>query len=66
MLPPTTTGTALLDGATAPGLFMVSTDVPTCRMVSKGPVDKTTTVFDDSEPTVTDDPGTSVWPEMMY
>ena len=60
MLPPTTIGTALFVSATVPGLFIVDTDVPTCRTVSEAPVDKATTVFDDPSPIVMDDPGVSV------
>lgn len=56
----TTIGTLLFVGATVFGPSMVDTDVPTCKTVSKGPVDKATTVFVDPSPIVMDDPGTSV------
>lgn len=60
VLPPTTIGTALFVGAIVPGLVIVDTDVPTCRTVSDGPVDKAINVFNDPSPIVMDDPGTSV------
>lgn len=66
VLPSTMIDTTLSVDAIPGCVSIVDTDVPTCRTVSEGLVDKATTVLDDSEPAVTDDPGRSVWPEMMY
>lgn len=66
LLPPTTIGTTVSIDAIPTCVSMVDSDVPTCKTVLEGPVDKAITVFDDSKPMVTEAPGTSVWPEMMY
>lgn len=60
VLPSTTIGTTLSVDAISVCVSMVETDVPTCRTISEGPVDKATIVFDDPSPITTDDPGTSV------
>lgn len=60
VLPPTTIGRTLFVVGTIGVSYIVEADDPICIMVLESSVDRAMTVVDDSELTVTDDPGTSV------